>query len=434
MHSVNIWKLIQYGLIAFPLSFAGLPIYLHAPDFYAVGMGIPIEMIGGALLFLRLFDALQDPLIGSFSDRFYKQRALIILLGALMLTGGMWMIFHPYAGFPLFWLCLSVLICTTGFSIVSINIQALGGLWRVKAEDVTRIMGTREAIGLCGLLVASITPPILLQTYTPGEAFHYLTLGFIPLIAFCIFVFLVWMKSVPIVRPKKEFPLSFKDIFSGPKTKLFFSGYLLSTIASSIPATLIIFYVRDYLQAEQYLGLFLLLYFLSGALAMPIWNALAKRYSTVMSWWISMILACVTFIWAFALNPGDVIGYGIVCLMSGVAVGANLALPSAIAADILAQKKHQRAASRYYSFMALLAKASLALATGIALPLLGLSGYQPGEITTGPLMPMAYAMIPCGIQVIAIGVLWRLIQLEKGENNENLNKKQPVAHGSNALS
>ena len=261
MHHVNFWKLIQYGLIAFPLSFAGLPIYLHAPDFYAVGMGLPIEVIGGALLFLRLFDALQDPLIGSLSDRFYKKRGLIIVLGAIMLTAGVWMIFHPNPDFPLFWLCLSVLICTSGFSIVSINVQALGGLWRVKAEDVTRVMGAREAIGLFGLLVASITPPILLQKYDPSTAFHYLTLGFIPLITLCTLIFIRWMKSVPIVSPKTEFPLSFNDVFGSQKTRLFLGSYLLSTIAASIPATLIIFYVRDYLQAEQYLGLFLLLYF-----------------------------------------------------------------------------------------------------------------------------------------------------------------------------
>ena len=167
---------------------------------------------------------------------------------------------------------------------------------------------------------------------------------------------------------------------------------------------------------------------------MPLWNWLARRLSTVTSWWISMILACLTFVWAFALSPGDVVGYGIVCLISGVAVGANLALPSAIAADILSEKEHQRAASRYYSFMALLAKASLALATGIALPLLGLSGYQPGQITTGSLMPMAYALVPCGIQILAIAALWRLVQLEKGENHENRNEKQSVAHEPRTVS
>jgi Na+/melibiose symporter-like transporter len=116
------------------------------------------------------------------------------------------------------------------------------------------------------------------------------------------------------------------------------------------------------------------------------------------------------------------IGYGLVCLMSGIAVGANLTLPAAIAANILSEKNHHRAASRYYAFMALLAKLSLAMATGIALPLLGLLGYQPGTITSGALMPTAYALIPCAIQLVAIAVLWRLIQLEKQEGKTNVQK------------
>lgn len=413
MKTTTISKLVQYGLIAFPLAFAGLPIYLHAPDFYAVNMNIPVELIGAALLFLRLFDAVQDPLIGSLSDRYSQMRGSIIIAGALLLAGGMWMIFHPLESAPLIWLCISVLICTTGFSIVTINVQALGGLWKVAKNEVTRVMAAREALGLCGLLVASIMPPILLQAFEPAQAFHYLVLGFIPLITVCVLIFIRWMKSVDIAKPTIEQPLSFKDVFTGSRVKLFFAGYFLSSVASSIPGTLIIFYVRDYLQAESYLGLFLLIYFLSGAAAMPLWIAIAKRTSTLISWWVSMLLALVTFIWAFFLNAGDIVGYGIVCLMSGIAVGGNLTLPSAIAAGIFTEKGHERAASRYYSFMAFLAKTSLALATGIALPLLGLQGYQPGEVTTGLLMPMAYALVPCCIQIVAITVLWRLVQFDK---------------------
>ena len=439
MQTPSAGKMLQYGLIAFPLSFAGLPIYLHAPDFYAVNMRVPIELIGSALLLLRFFDALQDPLIGSFSDRFCQYRKLIILVGTMLLISGIWMIFHPYTNFPLFWLCLSVLICTTGFSIVTINVQALGGLWHVKKDDVTKIMGVREAIGLCGLLAASMTPALLFQAYSPRVAFHYLTLAFIPFMLCCVWIFIGWMQSASFTASHAVFAssLSFKNILQDKKTGLFLGSYFLSTVAASIPAILIIFYVRDYLRAEQYLGMFLLIYFLSGALAMPLWSYIARRYSTILTWWISMVVACLTFIWVFFLSPGDIWGYALVCLMSGFAVGANLALSSAIAANMLVEKQHQQIASRYYSLMAFLAKAALALATGIVLPLLGFLGYQPGEITTGYLMPTIYAVIPCSIQLLAIMVLWRLVRtpvaIKKGENNENFSEKRAITHESNVV-
>ena len=252
--SIPIVRLIQYGLIAFPLAFAGLPIYLHAPDFYAVNLGLRIEAIGAVLLILRLFDAVQDPVIGRLSDRFHAQRRGIILFGVLLLVGGFWMIFHPLTDYPLAWLALSVLVCTTGFSVVTINVQALGGLWQVPNHEVARVMGAREALGLFGLLVASIVPPVLLMFYDYETTYHGLALALLPLMALGVFALMRWMNFAHLTPPQSEFELSTGRILSGSQTRLFLLSYLLGAIASSIPATLILFYVRDYLQAESYLG------------------------------------------------------------------------------------------------------------------------------------------------------------------------------------
>ena len=74
MNNISTYSILKYSFIAFPLAFAGIPIYLHAPDYYATNAGIKIEVIGFALLFLRLADAFLDPLIGSLSDRFFHYR------------------------------------------------------------------------------------------------------------------------------------------------------------------------------------------------------------------------------------------------------------------------------------------------------------------------------------------------------------------------
>ena len=57
MKNINVYDILKYSIIVFPLAFAGIPIYLHAPDYYASNLGIKIETIGIALLVLRLFDA-----------------------------------------------------------------------------------------------------------------------------------------------------------------------------------------------------------------------------------------------------------------------------------------------------------------------------------------------------------------------------------------
>ena len=298
-------SVLIYGALAFPLSFAGLPIYLHAPDFYAVTLGQSLTSLGIVLLALRLIDAFQDPFIGSISDRLHSHRPKILASGTLMLGAGFWMLFHPLTSAPLAWFALSVLICTTGFSIVTINLQTLGGLWKSNPQDRTRITGGREALGLLGLLAAAITPTVLTQWAGQEQAFHYLTLAYLPLLLIGLALLLAWQKSAELSLPKQERNRqNWVNLLKDRWRAVFFSLVLLNTFASAIPAVLVLFFVRDRLGAEPYTGLFLLIYFLAGTASMPLWIKLASKFGKIRAWQFSLGLAIVTFIWAVFLGRG----------------------------------------------------------------------------------------------------------------------------------
>ncbi|MHA7777076.1 MFS transporter [Roseibium sp. M-1] len=398
--------LAAYGVMAFPLAFAGLPIYLHAPDFYAVTLQQPVALLGFVLLSLRLVDALQDPLIGSLSDRFHDRRRSVLVLGAVLLGFGFWMLFHPFTAAPLTWFAISVLICTTGFSVVTINFQALGGLWQVPSADRTRVTATREAFGLAGLLVASVVPPVLAAGSSLGVAFHWLTLGYLPLLAAACWLLLRWMRFASLAKPQdRHSGASWLSLLRNRWRVLFFGLLFLNLLASAIPAVLVLFFIRDKLGAESYTGIFLLIYFLSGVVSMPLWTRLARSFGKLRAWQFSLGAAIFTFCWAALLQEGQVVGYGIVCALSGLALGADLALPPAILADHISDDGRQGEASRLFAAMAFLSKSALAFATGLALPFLGLLGYQPGTVMTpelGFLMSVSYAGVPCLLKLIAL--------------------------------
>lgn len=407
-------SLAAYAAMAFPLAFAGLPIYLHAPDFYAVTLQQSVASLGAVLLLLRLVDALQDPVIGSLSDRFHRWRVLILAAGAMLLGLGFWMLFHPVSGLPLVWFTVSVFICTTGFSVVSINFQALGGLWKSRSADRTRITGTREAAGLVGLLVAAVVPPVLTQSVGPERAFHWLALGYLPLLALACWLFVRWMRSAPLHLPQTgQVANGWGRLLRNPWRMRFFALVGMNTFASAIPAVLVLFFIRDRLGAEAYTGLFLLIYFLSGALSMPLWTRLADRFGKIRAWQASLGAAILTFCWAALLQQGDITAYALVCTFSGLALGADLALPPAILADHIEADDRQGDASRLFSIMAFLSKSALALATGLALPLLGLFGYHPGTDMSADLnvlLSAIYAGLPCILKLLA---LIGLIRFEK---------------------
>jgi len=406
--------LAAYSAMAFPLAFAGLPIYLHAPDFYAVTMQQSIAVLGTVLLLLRLVDALQDPVIGTLSDRFHRQRGRLIALGTVLLGLGFWMLFHPTVSLTLAWFAASVLICTTGFSIVSINFQALGGLWQTRSADRTRITASREAVGLIGLLVAAVTPPLLMRVGGPTLAFHWLALGYLPLLFLAYWLLLRWMRKAPLAVPSTgRDSQGWLPLMRNRWRILFFALAGLNTFASAIPAVLVLFFIRDRLDAEAYTGLFLLIYFLAGALSMPFWSALARKFGKVRTWQMSLAAAIVTFFWAAFLQQGDLTAYALVCALSGLALGADLALPPALLADHIDADGRQGDAARLFAIMAFLSKSALALATGLALPLLGLFGYHPNTPMTPELnfvMSVTYAGLPC---LLKLGALIGLVRFEK---------------------
>jgi Na+/melibiose symporter-like transporter len=415
--------LASYGAIALPLAFAGLPVYLHAPDFYATTFGLSLTALGGVLLALRAVDAVQDPLIGVFSDRFAARRRTILLAGAFLLMAGFAGLFNPppfaVAGLTestglLIWFALNVFVCTTGYSIVTINYQALGGLWRSSPSGRTRITATREALGLGGILAASILPTVLANRYDAAVAFQIVTLVLAVLLAPCGMIFFRWYASARLSQPDHTADTgSLGDILRSRWGRRFYGIFFVSNFASAIPAVLVLFYIRDRLAAAEWTGLFLLVYFLSGAFSMPVWLAVARRAGKAKAWGISMIAAIATFVWAFTLGPGDIVPFSIVCVLSGAALGADLALPPAMVADRIAATNDQSRAASYFAISAFFAKASFALATGLSLPLLDGLGYTPGVQATAAVaisLSAVYALVPCAIKIVS--AVWLLRSLD----------------------
>jgi len=210
---------------------------------------------------------------------------------------------------------------------------------------------------------------------------------------------------VPAVPPSLTEPLR-----SGAFRRLLVV-YLLNGVASAVPATLVLFFIRDRLQAQAFEPLFLASYFAAGALSLPLWVRLVARWGLARTWLLGMGLAIVTFAWAALLGAGDVWAYTAVCVASGVALGADLTLPGALLAGVIQREGHgQRLEGAYFGWWNFCTKLNLALAAGVALPLLGLLGYTPGSRNPEALqaLTVAYCLLPCALKLGAAALLWTL--------------------------
>lgn len=427
-------SVIQYAFIALPLSFAGLPLYIHMPDFYTRHFGLSLGALAVILLGLRLFDAVQDPFIGYISDKKAKSRFLIIMMGVSALVVGLaGLCFGPQISIPAaLWFTLFMILATTGFSIVSININMIGGFWSNDDTQRARISAWREGFALIGLLIAAILPPLLQSYISEGTAFIFLFATFGLCMIASAFLFRIFFASHKecFTNEKQNTSRSFAFLkILKNRDRLFFFMCFLSYLSASIPAVLVLFFIRDYLGAESYSGLFLTAYFLSGAIFMAGWIACAKVKGLYATWMAAMILSVVTFIGACALQPGDIWGYGIICVLSGIALGADLALPPAIIAGRITKNKTQSEATQYYAMLAFLPKVAMALATGGTFLLLDIFGFVAGVENSDQAMStllLTYALLPCLIKILAAMLLWLIIKKE-GYNHENIERS--ITHG-----
>ena len=116
-----------------------------------------------------------------------------------------------------------------------------------------------------------------------------------------------------------------------------------------------------------------------------------------------MAVAIFSFVGAAFLSGGDTFAYILVCIASGLALGADLALPPVLLAEIIPA---DQAPASYYGIWTLLTKLALAL-SGLALPVLSLLSYQPGQAANSGGLVLLYAALPCILKLFAMRSLHR---------------------------
>lgn len=415
-------NLLAYGLLGLPLAFAALPLYVILPNHYAREFGVPLAALGLVLLGARLFDALMDPWLGRLSDRLLARSSRSVLLAGalagLILALGLWGLFAPPApmrqpGDLLLWAAGMLLLTYLGYSLLSVAHQSWGALLGGNEMQRSRITSSREAMALVGVLLASVLPGLM-----------GLPEALLPFFGLLLLALWAWSRSQPpVLGPLPAF-VSLWQPWQDRRFRRLLAVFVLNGIASAVPATLVLFFVQDLLQAPAHLEpAFLGSYFLSAAASMPLWTVLVRRLGLARSWWVGMLMAVAVFVWAAGLGAGDVAGFMAVCVLSGVALGADLALPSAMLAGLLQQggARGQAMAGTCFGWWNFAAKLNLALAAGLALPALQWLGYVPGTRDPQALeaLVMAYCLLPCVLKVLAAVALhvW-IIRAEPGPLKE----------------
>ncbi len=421
------WPLAAYSALALPLAMAMLPIYMMAPKFYSDSLGVSLTALGVTLFAVRLIDTAQDPLIGRLVDwlaKFSRGWAVLMVAAAVVLAIGFALLFMPSLMGPeiglqqgqvqlLLWLSISLVLVYTAHSCLNVCYLAWGARLTDDQAGRARVTGWREASGVIGVVLASVLPVVWVAQLGENQAYVRLSLVFAVVLAIGLMVTLLGSpKPILALSDKRS---TWREALKNPGIRRLYWFYLFNATSAAIPATLILFFVDDVLQATGQAGLFLGVYFLAGLVTLPLWVRYSDKVGKVKAWGLGAVMASMALVAAALLGAGDVWLYVLVCAVSGAALGADLALPPAMLADAI-EPAERANTGLYFGFWALIAKFSLALAAGAALPLLGTLGYVPGEPATAGVLSVLYAVLPVAFKLMAAWVIWpagaKLNQLE----------------------
>ena len=398
----------RYALFSCALGMAGLPIYIHAPKFFVDQYEISLVTLGLALLILRSIDFFQDPFLGRLAASTQHNGSIPLWVASVAMCVGMTLLFAiPAIEFPILWFCISLVILFSGFSFAYIKIYALG-VESYGVDGQIKLAKWREGGNLIGICLAALAPTMLSINGSNGyENFAYLFCCSILVATFLVASDFVQNFSTAAIKTTSLFP---KDTHLQALLFLVF----LNGMPVAVTSTLFLFYVDNVLGLEAMAGPLLILFFLSAAFSAPFWTKIAEHYGPLLILRFSMFLGIISFFWAYTLTTGDIFSFSVICLATGLSLGADMTLLPAVYAKSLIKTRND--ANTGFGIWNFSNKLALAVTAGLLLPIMEFVGFETQDMNSTlslEVLSISYALVPCALKVLALLWLQNLILRDK---------------------
>lgn len=407
--------LAAYAAPQLALSALYFPVFVYLTPFYAAERGLPLAALGAILIGVRLLDAVTDPLMGALSDRWrtrFGRRKPWLAVSTPLVCVSVWMAMAPPPGVGLGYVAFWLAALTLSWTVALTPYQAWGGELSVEYHGRARAAAWRESAFLLGALGAAA---LYASGGGGGEGLRRIALAValsLPALA------LLALLGAPEPRDRSRLEsgrTEWRALLAIGPLRALLAAHFLNSAANALPAALFLFFVGAVLEADQGAAAVLLaIYFLCAVATTPFWLWAARRSSKHRVWAGAMLAACVVFAAASFLGAGDVGAFAAICVLTGFAFGADIALPPSIQADVVDIDTAANGAQRtglFFALWSVTTKLSSALAAGAGLWILDGLGFDPQAAATPADVALALALLYAGAPVVlklaAAALIWR---------------------------
>jgi Na+/melibiose symporter-like transporter len=371
-----------YGAGNFAFALLGLVVAVNLQFFYTDYVGLSAGLVSWSLLFARLFDGVTDPVMGYLSDRTRTRlgrRRPYILGAAIPLAFAFYYLFTPpEVDDPASrqgWLLLYMLALYIGtyflWTVGAIPYFSLGAELSDDYHERTRVIAVRDSFmgAILGFGTALFLIVSALVTRERAE-----------------------FQGRPSMNPYAGWVATLRN----PHFRRLLVAFACSAIAGAVPAVLVIYIsvyvigtpewwaraIPGWMPTWSY---YLLVYFGSGVLSLPLWSRMARTVGKRATWGSAIVLATVSSGMCYALSEGAVFYFTLVLVLGGASFGNYLSIPPSMVADLIDWDEVRtggRREANYFALWAFATKCGNAITGFTALQVLEHVGYLPGQPQT----------------------------------------------------
>jgi GPH family glycoside/pentoside/hexuronide:cation symporter len=343
--------------------------------------------VGWIIGLTRLWDAVNDPLVGMWSDRLKSQhgrRRLLLAYGSfpLGLTCLCCWIIPPLSQWALaIYYMLVIIAFDTAFTVVNIGYNALTPAMTSDYDERSSLNGYRMVFTLGGTLAALIFATVLSEIIEVESArFAVLggTLGLLSIIPPWIVRSVT--RDVEAVHETSRMSLR-QALHTTLSNRAFLPlacMFLASWTATCVLAAMLVYYASYFLKVPEQANYFVLAAQSSAVLSVPLCVWLATKWDKPTAFLAGIGFWCVVLTVFFALSQTGVAVTYVVAILCGPGIATAAVIPWAMLPDVIEVEQEQSGERRegaYYAFISFFQK----LGTGLALwgigHLLEFSGY-----------------------------------------------------------
>ena len=380
------------------------------PAFFAEVHNFDIAIIGTYIFLAKIIDIASDPIVGWINDKKILNRKVLIILGSVLCSIGLYKLFIQkqidYDAYLLVWISVLYL----GWTLFQIPYLSIGYDLEKDYFLRTKLSANRELFILFGLFFSLGFP--MFFNFSNAELLSlivYIAIfsGFVGVI--------VMLNKIPDNR-KTNKDVELKSVFKNLKNnnllvRLMFAWFI-NSLANVFPMILFSFYVSYVLggnDSDRQVVLFY--YFLFAILGVPFWTYVSKRFGKKRTWVTSLILSAFFFIFVLFLSKGDIHFFIIISCITGFCLGADLIIPPSIQADLSdvhLNKFKEDISGILFSLITFFNKLSFAIASLFVFSILSYLNFEANEEInpeTKIFIICSYALTPIVLKCLSSFIL-----------------------------